>query len=101
MSLRSRFFALAYDRMSARTEKAGLAALRAQLLAGASGRVLEIGAGTGANLPFYGPAVEALTVTEPEAPMLRRLERRVGEAAPKATVVRAPAQDLPFEDGAV
>jgi hypothetical protein len=48
--------------------------------------VLEIGAGTGANLPFYGPAVESLTVTEPEPPMLRRLERRVREHARSAAI---------------
>jgi len=65
MSLRSRLDALIYDRLMANTEKAGLRALRATLLSGASGQVLEIGAGTGANLPFYGPAVESLTMTEP------------------------------------
>jgi ubiquinone/menaquinone biosynthesis C-methylase UbiE len=83
----------------AKTEKAGLAAFRQELLAGASGRVLEIGAGTGANLTFYGPTVESLTVTEPEQPMLRRLQRRVNEQAPQTTVLRAPAEDLPFDDG--
>jgi ubiquinone/menaquinone biosynthesis C-methylase UbiE len=60
--------------------------------------VLEIGAGTGSNLRFYGPAVKSLTLTEPETPMLRRLERKAGEQAPGATVLRAPAEDLPFED---
>jgi ubiquinone/menaquinone biosynthesis C-methylase UbiE len=69
-----------------------------QLLAGAAGQVLEIGAGTGSNLRFYGPAVESLTLTEPETPMLRRLEHKAGEQAPGATVLRAPAEDLPFED---
>jgi ubiquinone/menaquinone biosynthesis C-methylase UbiE len=98
MSLRSRFFALTYDRQIARVEKAGLRALREGLLAGASGQVLEIGAGTGANLPFYGSAVESLTMTEPEPPMVRRLERRVREQAPLTKVLRAPAEDLPFED---
>ena len=98
MSLRSRFFALTYDRQIAKVEKAGLAAIRRELLADASGRVLEIGGGTGANLPYYGPAVESLTITEPEPPMLRRLERRVQEEAPATTVLRAPAEDLPFED---
>src|SRR5207249_6677845 len=62
-------------------------------------RVLEIGAGTGANLSLYGPAVESLTLTEPERPMLRRLERRARDHASSATVLRAPAEDLPFEDG--
>ncbi len=99
MSLQSRFFALTYDRMSAKLERAGLHAHRETLLAGASGRVLEIGAGTGANLGLYGSEVEALTVTEPESPMLKRLQRRVVEQAPKTTVLRAPAEDLPFEDG--
>jgi SAM-dependent methyltransferase len=48
---------------------------------------------------WSGPAsVESLTLTEPETPMLRRLERKAGEQAPGATVLRAPAEDLPFED---
>jgi len=98
VSLRSRFFALTYDRMGAKTEAAGLRALREGLIAAASGRVLEIGGGTGANLPFYGVDVASLTLTEPEPPMLRRLERRAQEHAPHASILRAPAEDLPFED---
>jgi ubiquinone/menaquinone biosynthesis C-methylase UbiE len=98
MTLRSRFFALTYDRQMTKVEKAGLRAYREGLLAGVAGRVLEIGAGTGANLLFYGPAVESLTLTEPEIPMVRRLQRKAGEQAPAATVLRAPAEDLPFED---
>jgi ubiquinone/menaquinone biosynthesis C-methylase UbiE len=91
-------FAVTYDRQMAKVEKAGLGAFREGLLRGASGRVLEIGGGTGANLPFYGPAVESLTITEPESPMLHRLERKVGEQAPLTKVLRASAEDLPFED---
>ncbi len=98
MSLRGRFFALTYDRMSAKIERAGLRAEREGLLAGASGQVLEIGAGTGANLDFYSSELESLTVTDPESPMLKRLQHRVGEQAPLATVLRASAEDLPFED---
>ena len=99
MGLRSRFFALTYDRQLAKVERAGLGELRHRLVETASGRVLEIGTGTGANLDHYGPAVESLTLTEPEQPMLRRLEPRVRERAPHATVLRAPAEDLPFDDG--
>jgi ubiquinone/menaquinone biosynthesis C-methylase UbiE len=98
MTLRSRFFAMTYDHQMTKVEKAGLRAYREGLLAGAAGQVLEIGAGTGSNLRFYGPAVESLTLTEPETPMLRRLERKAGEQSPGATVLRAPAEDLPFED---
>jgi len=89
---------MTYDRQMTKVEQAGLRAYREGLLGGAAGQVLEIGAGTGSNLRFYGPAVEALTLTEPEAPMLRRLERKVAEQVPGATVLRAPAEDLPFED---
>jgi ubiquinone/menaquinone biosynthesis C-methylase UbiE len=104
MSLRGRLFALTYDRQLARAEDAGLRAMRLRLLAGAGGDVLEIGGGTGANLTCYGPAVGSLTVTEPEPPMLRRLERRVREHSalrhgPATRVLRAPAEDLPFGDG--
>ena len=98
MTLRAGFFAMTYDRQMAKAEKAGLRAFREDLLAGAKGHVLEIGGGTGANLPFYGPAVESLTMTEPQPPMLRRLQQRVREQAPAAEVLRAPAEDLPFND---
>jgi ubiquinone/menaquinone biosynthesis C-methylase UbiE len=100
MTLRSRFFAMTYDRQMTKVEEAGLRACREGLLAGVAGRVLEIGAGTGSNLRFYGPAVESLTLTEPEIPMLRHLERKAAVQAPGATVLRAPAEDLPFEDAA-
>jgi ubiquinone/menaquinone biosynthesis C-methylase UbiE len=108
MSLRTRLFALTYDRQLARAEDAGLRALRLRLLAAASGDVLEIGGGTGANVACYGPAVGSLTITEPDPSMLRRLERRVREHSapghsvpehgPAARVLRATAEDLPFAD---
>src|ERR1700744_6649029 len=99
MSLRTRFFALTYDRQMARTEQAGLHAWRERLLASTSGDVLEIGGGTGANLACYGPAVTTLTITEPQPPMLRRLEASARSRWPSAPVLRAPAEDLPFDDG--
>ena len=60
--------------------------------------MLEIGSGTGANLACYGPAVTSLTLTEPEPAMLRRLQRKASQQAPAPRVLRAPAEDLPFED---
>jgi ubiquinone/menaquinone biosynthesis C-methylase UbiE len=98
MSISSRLFAATYDRMIAKIERAGLHAHREALLASARGRVLEVGGGTGANLTLYGPAVESLTVTEPDPAMFRRLEKRIRAQAPLTTALRAPAEDLPFED---
>jgi ubiquinone/menaquinone biosynthesis C-methylase UbiE len=99
MSLRSTLFALTHDAQMARVERFGMSDLRERLLAQASGRVLEIGARTGTSLVHYGVAVDALTVVEPDPTMLRRLERRAGAQPSKITVLRAPAEDLPFEDG--
>ncbi len=98
MSIRITIFALTYDRQMAKVERAGLHVRREQLVSQARGDALEIGAGTGANLPFYGEQVTSLTVTEPEPPMLRRLQHRVAEEGRAAMVLRAPAEDLAFED---
>src|SRR5438552_3491290 len=97
MSIAEAFFARFYDRMTAGAEKAGLRAHREALLTKASGKVLEIGGGTGANLPFYGTGVESLTITEPSEAMARRLERRLQEHELPAEVARAPAEELPFD----
>src|SRR6476660_8639859 len=97
MSLASRFFAATYDLMLARVEKAGLGAHRKRLLSTAAGRVIEIGAGTGAHLPFYRDAVSDLVVCEPEEPMARRLERKLASFGRPVRVACAPAENLPVE----
>jgi ubiquinone/menaquinone biosynthesis C-methylase UbiE len=98
VSLWGNIFAAGYDRFMAGTEKATLRKHREALLGQTSGGVLEIGGGTGANLPFYGAAVKALTVTEPESPMMRRLERRLRERSTPVEAIVAPAEKLPFPD---
>lgn len=95
MMIPARLFAALYDRSLAATEEAGLRATRRALLARATGRVLEIGAGTGVNAGLY-PAGVSVVFTEPEAPMARRLRERAG---PDAEVVEAGAEALPFADG--
>jgi ubiquinone/menaquinone biosynthesis C-methylase UbiE len=95
-------FARFYDRMTAGTERAGLAEMRRRLLASASGRVLELGAGTGHNLEHYTDAVTELVMTEPDPHMASRLQDRLerdGTAAGNAYVIVSPAEDLPFDDG--
>lgn len=99
MSLSGRFFAAIYDKALAGTEKAGLGAHRKTLLSTAAGRVIEIGAGTGANLPFYSGAVSELVVCEPAEPMARRLERKLASFGRPVRVVHAPAENIPAENG--
>jgi ubiquinone/menaquinone biosynthesis C-methylase UbiE len=98
MGLWARMFAAGYDRFSAGSEKAGVGARRQELLAQARGRVLEIGGGTGANLPYYGPQVEELVITEPEELMARRLEKKLPGYPLPVRVLHVPAEKLPFED---
>lgn len=94
-----RMFAAMYDRGLKATEEAGLGEMRDELLAAASGRVLELGAGTGVNLDHYPPAVSELVLVEPDPHMAKRLRARLAESKRQATVLEAPAERLPLEDG--
>jgi ubiquinone/menaquinone biosynthesis C-methylase UbiE len=98
MSLWGRIFAAGYDTFQASMERNFMGAIRADLLAGASGRVVEIGAGTGVNLAHYPRAIDELVCTEPEEPMARRLRPKAAESGLPVSVVEAPAERLPFDD---
>lgn len=98
MNILDHAFARFYDNLAGPMERRGLADRRAQLLGALEGEVLEIGAGTGANLAAYPDGV-TLTVTEPSAPMAVRLREHVGRDRPDTRVVEAPAEKLPFADG--
>jgi ubiquinone/menaquinone biosynthesis C-methylase UbiE len=91
----SRLFAAIYDPFMRGTEEACLVAWRRDLLSSLSGRVLEIGAGTGANVPLYPSAVTALVLAEPDPHMLARLRPR---APPHAELLSAACDSLPFPD---
>lgn len=94
-----RGFSALYDRCFEASEEAGLRDMRREVLAGARGRVLELGAGTGLNLDLYPQSVTDLTLTEPDPHMVKQLRKRVSEAGSDAEVIEAPAEKLPFEDG--
>jgi ubiquinone/menaquinone biosynthesis C-methylase UbiE len=96
----ARLGARVYDTILALGERRGMRERRRALLAGAAGRVLELGAGTGLNLPHYPPAVRELVLSEPEPAMRAVLERRVARSRRPARVLDAPAEALPFPDDA-
>jgi len=84
-----------YDAMLWVAEAAGMRAWREKLTAGARGRVLDVGCGTGRNLPLF-PAGARVVGLDPARDSLRKARRR----APGVPLVRASAEALPFRDGA-
>lgn len=98
MSLWGWVFAGMYDRMLAGSERAGIAARRAELLAGTHGAVIEAGAGTGLNLPHYPAAVADLVLLEPDASMAKRLQPKVAASTLKVRMLRASAEAIPLAD---
>src|SRR6201747_2305056 len=73
--------------------------MRREVLAGARGRVLEVGAGTGLNLELYPKqGIESLVLSEPDPLMVKQLREKLEESEREAELIRAPAEDLPFPD---
>lgn len=72
---------------------------RRRLCQGARGRVLEIGAGAGANLPFYGGGVDELIGVEPSGPLITTARRRAGGM--NARFLQASAEDLPIDNHSI
>lgn len=93
-------FARYYERTSqSEGERRLIEPLRRELLAQAQGVVLEIGAGTGLNFPFYEPGkVTRVEATEPDATMLSYARERQAQARVPLNLTQARAEVLPFED---
>ena len=96
-----RVMSVLYDPFLWMGEIAGMRRRRRTLLSAARGHVLEIGAGTGLNVALYPDSVDALTLTEPEPGMRRKLARRVQRQARAAEILDAPAERLPLADSSV
>jgi ubiquinone/menaquinone biosynthesis C-methylase UbiE len=90
-------FAAVYDRMVAPIERAGIAERRARMLGDLTGVVLDVGSGTGANLPHYR-AAQRVVMTEPDPAMRAKLTAKLAAAVRPTQVVDAPAERLPFDD---
>ncbi|MFF8380064.1 class I SAM-dependent methyltransferase [Streptomyces sp. NPDC015661] len=94
-------FARFYARFSVSADtRGGLGALRTELLAGLSGRVVEIGAGNGLNFAHYPAGVTEVVAVEPEDHLRRLAEEAARRATVPVTVLPGTAEALPGRDGA-
>lgn len=97
----ARVFAVVYDPFLWAGERVGLRTQRKALLGRARGYTVEIGSGTGLNLPHYPDDLDELVLAEPDARMRSRLEKKLRASGQRARLLDAPAERLPFADGSV
>ena len=90
-------FARMYARFSPGAELKGGSEHRDELLAGAAGRVIEVGAGNGLNFAHYPPAVTEVVAVEPEPYLRERAQEAAAEADVAVRVVDGVADALPAE----
>jgi SAM-dependent methyltransferase len=100
-AMSTKMSAALYDPVLWMGERLVMSGQRRELLQQARGRTVELGAGTGLNLPHYPDALEELFLTEPDAAMAARLRRRLDRTRRAACVIDAPAEALPFDDNSV
>ena len=72
--------------------------IRREALAGVAGEVLEIGFGTGLNLPHYPEGVSALSAVDANPGMARLARTRVRAAPFPVRLETVAAENLPFDD---
>jgi ubiquinone/menaquinone biosynthesis C-methylase UbiE len=93
-----RWVAAVYDWFNSASEWRIIREYRPLVVGEATGRVLEIGIGTGFSLPHYRQA-ESITGIDPDPHMLKRAEKRLATLGLNNVELRlARAEDLPFED---
>lgn len=83
------------------TKDPELERIRAETLADARGRVLEIGFGSGANLPYYPRAVETVVGVEPNPGMRRRATAAIAASRVAVDMVASGAEQIPVPDASV
>ena len=74
---------------------------RDELLAGLSGRIVEVGAGNGANFRHYPPAVEEVVAVEPEPYLRAKAEQAARAASVPVRVIDGTADELPLEPDSI
>jgi ubiquinone/menaquinone biosynthesis C-methylase UbiE len=78
-----------------------LTSFRRRVIGAAEGRVLEVGIGSGLNLPLYGSNVRAVIGLEPSPELMRMARERDAEAAVPIEFLEASAEAVPLDDASI
>jgi ubiquinone/menaquinone biosynthesis C-methylase UbiE len=100
-SVKHPIFGRVYARIAQKEDEAGNYENRRELLAGLSGRVVEVGPGIGSNFAHYPAAVTEVVAIEPEPYLRSKAEHAATNATVKVSVLNGLADSLPLEDGSV
>lgn len=79
-------------------QNADMAKLRSEIVPEAEGDVIEVGMGSGLNLPFYSEGVRSVTGIDPSEKLKELAEERINDAPMAVELVTESAEDMPFED---
>src|SRR5215813_13784289 len=74
---------------------------RERAVASAEGRILEVGIGSGLNLPFYSPAVGEIVGLEPSSRMVAMARKNAGKTQRPVTFVEGSAEAIPLESESI
>jgi ubiquinone/menaquinone biosynthesis C-methylase UbiE len=98
-TVRHPIFARVYEQVARMAERRGDAEHRRKLLAGLNGRVIEVGAGSGANFAHYPSTVSEVIAVELERYLRERAQRAATQAPVAVSVVDGVGDLLPGDDG--
>jgi ubiquinone/menaquinone biosynthesis C-methylase UbiE len=74
---------------------------RERIISAADGRVLEVGIGSGLNLPFYRPPVAEILGLDPSPPLIAMARQRVGRSSLPVTFIEGSAEAIPLDSGSI
>src|SRR6516165_7092921 len=82
-------------------QQAQLVPYRSRVVSGATGQVLEIGIGSGLNLPFYSQSVKQIIGIDPSPKLLEMAQGAATQSSPSVGLMEGTAEAIPLGNGSI